>query len=214
MKTDKCKIMRSKYNYTPNDYDITFDISKVPSNIKIENVVNLSQRLQNHMPVAKTIHLNLRDYAPSEIRNSINVHTSIVLDCENGVFDLREYSEAPIIVPTPVLNIYVSGEQYNENINVGELFIVTVIDDTFQEPGTDYTEVYKNIQLTLYDEQDNTLQIPYETNIYKDSAVFTIPYGESTILDEGKYKIKVESPATIHYQKSQAELQIQIQNGD
>ena len=54
-----CKYMRSKYNWTPNDYDLTFPYWNIPPNIIMENVPNLSARLKNVTPLAKTIHLKL-----------------------------------------------------------------------------------------------------------------------------------------------------------
>jgi len=72
--------MRTKHNWTPNDYDITFKPSLVPSNIKIEKATQLNERLQNHMPLSKVIHLNLMDYKPSEKRNRIQLHTTITID--------------------------------------------------------------------------------------------------------------------------------------
>ncbi len=78
--SNNCKLMRTKYNWTPNDYDITFRPSLVPSNIKIEQATKLNERLQNHMPLSKIVHLNLLDYTPSEKTNSVQIHTTIVID--------------------------------------------------------------------------------------------------------------------------------------
>ena len=35
----KCMYARSKYNYTPSDYDLIFDYTKIPSNINMEDAV-------------------------------------------------------------------------------------------------------------------------------------------------------------------------------
>jgi hypothetical protein len=75
-----CKLMRTKHNYTPNDFDISFKTSLVPSNIKIEKAAKLSERLQNNMPLSKVIHLNLLDYKPSEKRNRVQIHTTVLID--------------------------------------------------------------------------------------------------------------------------------------
>lgn len=75
-----CKLMRTKHNWTPNDYDISFKTSLVPSNIKIEKATQLNERLQSHMPLSKVIHLNLLDYKPSEKRNRVLLHTTITID--------------------------------------------------------------------------------------------------------------------------------------
>ena len=75
-----CKLMRTKHNWTPNDYDISFKTSLVPSNIKIEKATQLNELLQNHMPLSKVIHLNLLDYKPSEKRNRILMHTTLTID--------------------------------------------------------------------------------------------------------------------------------------
>lgn len=78
----KCKYMRTKYNWTPNDYDIRFPSDQIPSNIKVENTANLQKRLQKKMPLTKTIHLDLeednRTYA-----NQIEAHTTLSLTINN-----------------------------------------------------------------------------------------------------------------------------------
>ena len=72
-----CKYMRSKFNWTPNDYDLSFPYWNIPPNIIMENVPNLSARLKNVTPLAKTIHLNLNN-GDREFKNI----TSIVSDVD------------------------------------------------------------------------------------------------------------------------------------
>lgn len=84
-----CKLMRTKHNWTPNDYDISFKPSLVPSNIKIEQATQLSERIQNCMPLTKVAHLNLLDYKPSEKRNQISLHTTIVIDNGEENIDIK-----------------------------------------------------------------------------------------------------------------------------
>ena len=84
-----CKLMRTKHNWTPNDYDISFKPSLVPSNIKIEQATQLSERIQNCMPLTKVAHLNLLDYKPSEKRNKISLHTTIVIDNGEENIDIK-----------------------------------------------------------------------------------------------------------------------------
>lgn len=78
----KCnpKYMRTKYNYTPNDYDITFDVDKIPSNIQIEDVIDLTNQLQNMMPLSKKVHLNLKDYSPERHKkNHMGIYTRVFI---------------------------------------------------------------------------------------------------------------------------------------
>lgn len=55
-----CKIIHHEPYYTPNNFDLSFDTNKIPSNIKMESAVNLQKRLQKLMPVSKIIHLDLK----------------------------------------------------------------------------------------------------------------------------------------------------------
>lgn len=82
--------MRTKYNWTPNDYDISFEVDKIPSNIAIENVVNLSNMLQRLMPLSKKIHLNLKDYSPERNKkNRFGIHTGITIDVDGSVMEVK-----------------------------------------------------------------------------------------------------------------------------
>lgn len=54
-----CKYFRHEPYMTPNNYDIYFNQDEIPANIKRENVPNLTNRLQNLMPLTKKIHINL-----------------------------------------------------------------------------------------------------------------------------------------------------------
>lgn len=79
----KCnaKYMKTDYNWTPNDYDISFDVDMIPSNIDIDNVINLTNTLQRNMPLSKKIHLQLNDYSPERHKkNLIGIHTGIKFD--------------------------------------------------------------------------------------------------------------------------------------
>ena len=78
----KCKYMKTKHNWTPNDYDISFPTEQIPSNIKVENTTNLQQRLQRKMPLTKTIHLDLKEDNRSYI-NQIETYTTLNLTINN-----------------------------------------------------------------------------------------------------------------------------------
>lgn len=54
-----CKRFRSEPDWTPNNYDITFDPSTIPSNIQTETADNLQRRLEKLLPLSKRIHINL-----------------------------------------------------------------------------------------------------------------------------------------------------------
>ena len=58
MKTN-CKIIYHEPDWTPNNYDITFNPEIIPSNIPKETGDNLHYRLQKLMPLTKKIHINL-----------------------------------------------------------------------------------------------------------------------------------------------------------
>lgn len=54
-----CKKIHHEPYYTPNNFDLSFDTNKIPSNIEMEPAVNLQKRLQKLMPLSKYIHLTL-----------------------------------------------------------------------------------------------------------------------------------------------------------
>ena len=80
----KCKYMRTKDNWTPNDYDLEFDHKQIPSNIRLENVPNLSSRLQKLTPLSKTIHLQL-DEGKEEYNNTVGIVSELSLTIGNTV---------------------------------------------------------------------------------------------------------------------------------
>ena len=53
------KFARSEPYMNPNNFDISFQINEVPSNVEIESATNLEKRLQKVMPLTKKIHLNI-----------------------------------------------------------------------------------------------------------------------------------------------------------
>ena len=72
----KCMYARSKYNYTPSDYDLIFDYTKIPTNIRMEDASNLSKRLQQYMPLSNVIHLNMNTDL-KECSHTVQVYTSL-----------------------------------------------------------------------------------------------------------------------------------------
>ena len=79
MTQKKCMYARSKYNYTPSDYDLIFDYTKIPSNIRMEDASNLSKRLQQYMPLSKVIHLNMNTDL-KKCSHTVQVYTSLKLN--------------------------------------------------------------------------------------------------------------------------------------
>lgn len=77
-----CKYMRTKNNWTPNDYDLEINHNHIPSNIDLEDVPNLSNRLQKLMPLSKTIHLKLDD-GKEEYNSTINIVSELSLTVNN-----------------------------------------------------------------------------------------------------------------------------------
>ena len=82
MANDTCKIMRSKKNWTPNDYELWFQYDDIPSNIIVEDVPNLSTRLDRLTPLSKKVHIMLN--TPSEdYNNTVNLVTELTLTAGN-----------------------------------------------------------------------------------------------------------------------------------
>ena len=68
----ECRYMRTKYNYTPNDYDLYFETNSIPSNIKYTNTMELSKIMRQYSPLSKKIHLNFH-----VMNKQSNVHVSL-----------------------------------------------------------------------------------------------------------------------------------------
>ena len=131
--------------------------------------------------------------------------------------DIYDYKE--VILPLTVkdnlkLYAYSTGENYTLDIYEGDEFIVTVLDDYFGEGLDIYTEVYENLVLTVYDNDNNVLELPYETSIYNDCTIYTMLYGATNTLPAGKYKIVVVSPATPSHGRKQVTLNITIKENE
>ena len=85
---NQCKYMRTKYNWTPNDYDLNFPIEEIPENIPTEDAANLTQRLQKKFPLTKTIHLDLNEDTHA-LKNNLTVHTQIYLTINNQIKEVK-----------------------------------------------------------------------------------------------------------------------------
>ena len=59
MVDENCKYLYSEPYMTPNNFDILFNEASIPSNIRKESVVNLTNRLQKLMPLSKILHLQM-----------------------------------------------------------------------------------------------------------------------------------------------------------
>lgn len=81
MAKKKCKSFRHDPYMTPNNYDLSFSPSEIPSNIKRENASSLKQRLQKVMPTSKIIHINY-DEEPETLteHNKCNISTKMLLN--------------------------------------------------------------------------------------------------------------------------------------
>ena len=71
-----CKIIRHDPDWTPNNFDISFNPSQIPSNIKTESTDSLQKRLQKLLPATKRIHINLYTEELDE-NNDLKLHTSL-----------------------------------------------------------------------------------------------------------------------------------------
>ena len=73
------KYFRNEPDYTPNNYDLYFDVKQMPSNIRLENGYNLERRLNKLMPLTRRVHLNF-DTKTIPADNNINVFTSMKIN--------------------------------------------------------------------------------------------------------------------------------------
>ena len=83
-----CKKMKTKYNWTPNDYELSFDHTLIPSNIDVHNVSELTVQLQSRTPLGKVIHVIL-DEKNTDVANTIEIYNDIVLTFNNTKKELR-----------------------------------------------------------------------------------------------------------------------------
>ena len=83
-----CKKMRSQYNWTPNDYEMSFDTTLIPSNIDIHNTGELSLQLQSRSPLGKVIHLVL-DEENTDVANTVELFSEVSLTFENKTKEVK-----------------------------------------------------------------------------------------------------------------------------
>lgn len=80
--------MRTKYNWTPNDYDLEFPIEEIPSNIPTEDTANLTTRLQKKFPLSKVIHLYLNEETKT-VKNNLTIHTNLYLTINDETKEVK-----------------------------------------------------------------------------------------------------------------------------
>ena len=83
-----CKKMKTKYNYTPNDYELAFDHTLIPSNIDVHNVGELTVQLQSRSPLGKVIHVLLEE-KNTDIANTIELYNAVSITFNNKNKELR-----------------------------------------------------------------------------------------------------------------------------
>ena len=83
-----CMYARSKYNYTPADFDLYFDYTAIPKNIKLTDATNLSKQLQQLMPLTKTLHLNLNTDMKEESQE-VGLYTSMYLTMNDTFKEIK-----------------------------------------------------------------------------------------------------------------------------
>ena len=83
-----CKKMRSKYNWTPCDYELSFDHTLIPSNINVHNVGELTVQLQSRSPLGKVIHVIL-DEKNTNVANTIELYSELSLTFENKTKEVK-----------------------------------------------------------------------------------------------------------------------------
>jgi hypothetical protein len=80
--------MRTKHNWTPSDYDLTFPTDQIPSNINTQDTTDLTLQLQKKFPLSKQIHLNL-DEKNKNIRNNVTCHTRLSLTVNDQIKEVK-----------------------------------------------------------------------------------------------------------------------------
>ena len=75
----ECKKIHHEPYYTPNNFDLKFNVNKIPSNIVMESASNLQYRLQKLMPLSKIIHLDL-DIDELEHSDYINITSKLMIN--------------------------------------------------------------------------------------------------------------------------------------
>lgn len=73
--------MKTKYNYTPSDYDINLKYKDIPTNINYIDANNLTRQLQQKTPLTRKIHLQLTETTLNtthtiQVRTGLRVKTS------------------------------------------------------------------------------------------------------------------------------------------
>lgn len=99
-----CKYFHHEPYMTPNNFDLYFDHSKIPSNIIQESAHNLLKRLQRTLPLTKILHLNLQSEQDTHL-NGININSSVKLRFDERIITVSEAS----------LKIYGVWKNYGES---------------------------------------------------------------------------------------------------
>ena len=76
---ENCKIIRHEPDWTPNNYEISFNPSDIPSNIQTETSDSLQKKLQKLMPATKKININLETKELTE-NNDFKLHTGLKIN--------------------------------------------------------------------------------------------------------------------------------------
>ena len=77
-----CKYMRTKYNWTPNDYNLSFPVEEIPSNVDVQNVKELTLQLQSKSPLGKVIHIELEE-KNRNIENVLDIYSTVIIGLDN-----------------------------------------------------------------------------------------------------------------------------------
>ena len=85
---DTCKYMCSRMNWTPNDWEVWFQHNKIPSNIIVEDVPNLSERLDKLTPLSKKVHIMLNT-SNEEYTNTISLVSDLSITVNKTVKQVK-----------------------------------------------------------------------------------------------------------------------------
>lgn len=197
---------------TDSEFEETTSHSQIFSNLQFQMYD------KNHNPVTvdyeDNIFLDSRVYTIQYLAETFLMpgnYTIEIISPATGTYDYKELIIPITIKDSLKLYAYATSETYSDNIVEGEIFIVTVIDDYFNEGIDLYADVYENLELTVYDSNNNIINVPYEVNTYSDTAIYTMLYGATETLPAGSYKILIVSPATTEHGRKQVTLNITIE---
>lgn len=166
-----CKYFHHDPYMTPNNFDLYFDHSKIPSNIIQESPHNLLKRLQRTLPLTKILHLNLQSEQDTHL-NCVNIHTKAKIRFNERILTVEK---APLTI---IGKWGVYGESSTE-ISFQKKFYYT---SDYKNPIVGMTVKFVNIEYPLISYSGVTDE--------NGDTYFSVPIGTYKvlyILNDGKW---------------------------